>query len=236
MVNRLWQHHFVRGIVATSGDFGRQGERPSHPELIDYLADEFAGRDDWSLKLMHRAMLASATYRQASSLALSAAAAQIDPDNKLLWRMPLRRIEAEILRDATLAASGELNLAMGGPSAYPELPKELSERYGWKPSPRAEDRRRRSIYLFVKRNMRLPLFDAFDAPDTHDTCCRREQTTKRPLDVRPRAGHGRSRRARSGWGCPSPDRRGLAANVCPPAVARRHRGRQGIPRRHDGPG
>ncbi|MEX2187547.1 MAG: DUF1549 and DUF1553 domain-containing protein [Pirellulales bacterium] len=180
-VNRLWQHHFGVGIVASSGDFGRQGDRPTHGELLDWLADEFAGSAAWRSKPLHRLMVTSAAYRQSSSIgAVSDRAVEVDPNNRLLWRMNLRRVEAEIVRDSVLAASGELNLAMGGPSGLPELPKELSERYGWKPSKNIADRNRRAIYLFAKRNMRLPLLDAFDAPDTHEACCRREQTTTAP--------------------------------------------------------
>jgi hypothetical protein len=180
-VNRLWQHHFGLGIVATPGDFGRQGDRPTHAELLDWLAHEFTGPAAWHSKPLHRMMVTSAAYRQSSAVPeQSAKAAEVDPDNKLLSRMRMRRIEAEILRDATLAASGELNLAMGGPSGLPELPRELTDRYGWKASPKEADRNRRAVYLFAKRNMRLPLFDAFDAPDTHETCCRRDQTTTAP--------------------------------------------------------
>jgi hypothetical protein len=198
MVNRLWQHHFGRGIVATPGDFGRQGERPTHPELLDNLAIELSTTQTWHLKALHRQMICSAAYRQSSTLEsappiagessrqseppadTSSSDSDDDAQIHLLARMHMQRIEAEILRDAMLAVSGELNLAMSGPSAYPELPKELTERYGWKPSPNVADRNRRSIYLFVKRNMRLPLFDAFDAPDAHEACCRRDETTTAP--------------------------------------------------------
>jgi hypothetical protein len=184
-VNRLWQHHFGVGIVASSGDFGRQGDAPTHPELLDWLADEFVHAAAWQAKPLHRLMLNSATYRQTSAVGdgtreVSTRAAEVDPDNKLLSRMRMRRVEAEIIRDSVLAVSGELNLAMGGPSGLPELPRELTERYGWTKSPKVEDRNRRAVYLFAKRNMRLPLFDAFDAPDTHETCCRRDETTTAP--------------------------------------------------------
>lgn len=193
-VNRLWQHHFGVGIVASSGDFGRQGERPTHPELLDWLAEEFVHAAAWQAKPLHRLMVTSATYRQSSAIPADATlaavgdsrgdapsrVAEVDPDNKLLWRMRMWRVEAEIVRDSVLAVSGELNLAMGGPSGMPELPRELSERYGWNNSPKVEDRNRRGVYLFAKRNMRLPLFDAFDAPDTHESCCRRDETTTAP--------------------------------------------------------
>ena len=164
-VNRLWQHHFGKGIVATSGDFGLQGERPSHPELLDYLADELV-RHDWSLKDIHRLILTSAVF-------------QLAPSPQSLAPNP-RRIESEILRDSILAASGELNLRAGGPSVFPDLPAELSARYGWKPTPNRAERNRRSVYVVSKRNLRLPLFDAFDSPDTHGACCRRDVTTTAP--------------------------------------------------------
>jgi hypothetical protein len=178
-VNRLWQHHFGRGLVATSGDFGRQGERPTHPELLDYLATELVAAG-WQLKPLHRMIVTSATYRQASMASPSAKALEVDPDNKLLWRMRTRRLEAEAIRDSILAVSGELALLAGGPSAYPELPSELRERYGWQPSPDVAQRNRRSVYLFVKRNLCLPILETFDAPDTHDACCVRSVTTTAP--------------------------------------------------------
>jgi hypothetical protein len=174
-VNRLWQHHFGRGLVATSGDFGLQGERPTHPELLDYLAHELVRRA-WSLKDLHRLMITSATYRQASSLdPRSRSGEHVEP-----LAPTLRRIEAEILRDSMLAASGELNLRAGGPSVFPDLPAELSARYGWKATPDRAEQNRRSIYVITKRNLRLPLFDAFDSPDTHQACCRRDVTTTAP--------------------------------------------------------
>ena len=178
MVNRLWQHHFGRGLVGTPSDFGAQGERPTHPELLDWLAREFVERD-WSLKAMHRLMVTSATYRQASRH--DDAAVKVDPDNRLLWRMNRRRLEGEALRDAMLSASGLLNLAMGGPSVLPELPKELGvPRGGWPVTPDAKARNRRSVYVFVKRNLRYPLFSAFDAPDANETCARRHVSTNAP--------------------------------------------------------
>jgi hypothetical protein len=166
-VNRLWQHHFGKGIVATSGDFGLQGEKPTHPELLDYLADELVRRA-WSLKDLHRLMVTSAVYRQTPASSLQPLASSP------------RRIESEILRDSMLAASGELNLRAGGPSVFPDLPAELSARYGWKPTPDLAERNRRSVYVVSKRNLRLPLFDAFDSPDTHGACCRRDVTTTAP--------------------------------------------------------
>jgi hypothetical protein len=104
----------------------------------------------------------------------------IDPDNTLLWRMNRIRLDAEVIRDAMLAVSGQLNLQSGGPSIHPELPPGLSERYGWKPSKDAEQRNRRSVYVFVRRNLRYPLFELFDMPDTNETCGRRNRTTTAP--------------------------------------------------------
>jgi hypothetical protein len=177
LVNRLWQHHFGRGIVGTPSDFGEQGDRPTHPELLDWLAIEFVGRG-WSLKAMHRLMVTSAAYRQASRW--NAAAAKVDPNNHLLWRMNRRRLEGEALRDAMLSASGLLSLKTGGPGVCPELPAELAGTRGWKASPDVSERNRRSVYVFAKRNLRYPLFGAFDAPDGNETCARRHVSTNAP--------------------------------------------------------
>jgi hypothetical protein len=177
MVNRLWQHHFGRGIVATPGDFGAQGDPPTHPELLDWLADEFRAKD-WSIKALHRLMVTSATYRQTSRP--TPEALRTDPDNKLFCRMNRRRLEGEAIRDAMLAVCGELNPAAGGPSIFPELPLELGNLGGrWKVSP-APERDRRSIYVYAKRNLRYPLFAAHDAPDGNETCSRRDVTTTAP--------------------------------------------------------
>jgi len=175
MVNRLWQQHFGRGLVATSSDFGAQGEPPTHPELLDWLATEFVARG-WSLKEMHRLIVTSAAYRQMSIAKPQAA----DPDNRLLWRQNRRRLEGEALRDAMLSVSGLLNPKAGGRSVYPELPPELSGTNGWRVSADPTERHRRSVYVFVKRNQRYPLFGAFDAPDANETCARRYATTTAP--------------------------------------------------------
>jgi len=175
MVNRLWQGHFGRGLVGTPGDFGAQGEPPTHPELLDWLATEFVARG-WSLKAMHRLMVTSAAYRQASIAGPQAA----DPDNRLLGRQNRRRLEGEALRDAMLSVSGLLNSKAGGPSVYPELPAELSGTPNWRASADAAARNRRSIYVFAKRNQRYPLFSTFDAPDANETCSRRYATTTAP--------------------------------------------------------
>jgi hypothetical protein len=182
IVNRLWQGHFGVGIVASSNDFGAQGEAPTHPELLDWLATELV-ESGWSLKHLHRLMVLSATYRQDSRVDPSdprhARALAADPEDKLLWHARRRRLEGEALRDAMLRLSGEMNDRMFGVSAKPKLPERISN-YAWKPDPRPEDQDRRSIYVLAKRNMRYPLFDAFDLPDMHNSCSRRAQTTTAP--------------------------------------------------------
>jgi hypothetical protein len=182
LVNRLWQHHFGVGIVASSNDFGAQGEAPTHPELLDWLAAEFMDKG-WDLKHLHRLMVTSAAYCQDSTVdpkdPRHAKALAADREDHLLWHARRQRLEGETLRDALLVLSGDLNPRMYGPSARPELPPRLSK-YAWKPDPRPEDRNRRSVYVLVKRNLRYPLFDAFDWPDLHNSCSRRVNTTTAP--------------------------------------------------------
>jgi hypothetical protein len=177
LVNRVWQTHFGRGLVASPNDLGAQGEKPTHPELLDWLATKFVA-EGWSIKKLHRLIVLSSAYRQ-SSIANEAALRE-DPDNKLLSRMPRRRLEGEALRDALLAISGTLNLAEGGPSVYPELPEEMKTGAKWKVSASEADRNRRSVYIAVKRNLRYPFLSAFDAPDAVETCGRRFVTTTAP--------------------------------------------------------
>jgi hypothetical protein len=177
IVNRLWQHHFGRGIVGSPSDFGVQGDPPTHPELLDWLANDFR-ENRWSLKAMHRLMVTSATYRQASRS--SPAAVKADPDNKLFGRMNRRRLEGEAVRDAMLAVSGRLNLKAGGPSINPELPAEVGNLGNRWPISTEAERDRRSVYVFVKRNLRYPMFAALDAPDSNETCARRNVTTTAP--------------------------------------------------------
>jgi hypothetical protein len=178
MVNRLWQHHFGRGIVGTPSDFGEIGDRPTHPDLLDWLATEFVGQG-WSVKKMHRLMVTSATYRQ-SSLA-DATALKQDPDNRLFSRMQRRRLEGEAIRDAMLSVSGLLNPKAGGPGVFPELPAELNvPRGGWLVSADPAERNRRSVYVFAKRNLRYPIFGTFDAPEGNESCARRNVSTSAP--------------------------------------------------------
>ena len=182
MVNRIWHYHFGRGIVATPNDFGRMGERPTHPELLDYLANEFV-RSGFSVKHVHRLILLSNTWQQAS-ITKDAAAAEKDPENKLLWRFNRRRLEAEEIRDAMLAVAGNLNPKAGGPSVIVPIDKDLVSAL-YKPSQWAVARdpaehNRRSVYLIAKRNLRLPFMEVFDAPDTQGSCPRRESSTHAP--------------------------------------------------------
>ena len=176
MVNRIWQDHFGTGMVGTSSDFGVMGDRPSNPELLDYLATAFVD-SGWSIKKMHRLIMLSDTYQQSS--AYQPQAAKIDPQNKLLWRFERRRLEGEVIRDSMLLASGQLNLKMGGPGVFPPLPDGTSRgsKYlAWKPETDLAQANRRSVYVFVKRNLRYPMFEAFDFPDTHESCSRRYAT------------------------------------------------------------
>jgi hypothetical protein len=178
MVNRIWQHHFGKGIVATPSDFGVMGTRPSNPELLDWLASEFE-RSGWSIKHMHRLMVTSSTYRQSS--AFREDAAEIDNSDKYLWRFLRQRLDAEVIRDATLYVSGLLNLKMGGPGVYAELPTGMpTPRGGWDTDKNAAERDRRSIYIFVRRNSRYPMLEVFDVASTQETCPRRDVTTIAP--------------------------------------------------------
>lgn len=181
MMNRLWLGHFGRGLVETPNDFGRQGAPPSHPKLLDWLAVEFQ-TSGWSLKHMHRLIVNSEAYRRSS--AASPEAAQVDPENVLLWRMNRRRLEAEAVRDAALAVTGALNLEVGGPPVVTPLSEE--ERDGmrdysqWPTTSDETQHTRRSVYLFVKRSFRLPMFQTFDQPDATLSCARREISTVAP--------------------------------------------------------
>ncbi len=181
-VNRQWQAFFARGIVRTTDDFGLQGEAPTHPELLDWLAIEFT-RQGWSLKKLHRLIVLSATYRQSSRVPADVAAR--DPDNHLLSRGPQVRLEAEIIRDAALQASGLLSPKMGGPGVYPPQPSGVTEiAYGgggWNAS-EGEDRHRRSIYTFTKRTAPFAMFNTFDAP-TGESCIARRDVSNTPLQA-----------------------------------------------------
>jgi hypothetical protein len=182
IVNRLWQHHFGRGIVATSNDFGVRGEPPSHPELLDWLASELVA-GGWRLKPIQRLIVTSATFRQSSKS--DRKLADDDPENMLFGRVDRRRLDAEGIRDAMLGVSGELNPKMGGPGVLAPLEKEVKDLIFteaevvdlWPVDRNAAEHARRALYLFRKRNVRYPLFDAFDAPDTQSACPRRATST-----------------------------------------------------------
>ncbi len=186
-VNRIWQSYFGKGIVDTPNDFGFMGGRPSHPDLLDFLAEELV-RSGWSLKHVRRLILTSSTYRQASrNPAVGEAGMARDADNRLLWHGPRRRLSAEEVRDAMLAVSGQLNLAYGGRSVM--LPVEsalvelLYDPTQWRvPEDRAQHRRR-SVYLIAKRNLRLPFMEVFDQPALLTSCAGRQASTHPPQSL-----------------------------------------------------
>jgi hypothetical protein len=171
MVNRLWLHHFGEGLVSTPDNFGRIGSPPSHRELLDWLATEFVARG-WSVKAMQRLMVTSSAYRQASVSPAAADAKQIDPDDRLLWRQRLRRLEAEPLRDGILAVSGSLNAEMFG---APVLMQRQGD--GEVTTPTDASGARRSVYLQVRRSQPLTLLQVFDQPVMETNCTRRAVST-----------------------------------------------------------
>ena len=177
-MNRLWQHHFGRGIVASPSDFGVRGERPTHPELLDWLAREFVD-SGWSIKRMHRLMLLSATYRQSTTP--TAAALLKDPDNTLFTRTNRLRLEGEAIRDTLLVVSGRLNRKAGGPGVVLPLPAQIvAGAKNWTATPEPTEHERRSIYLHSRRNLRLPFLEPFDPPDNNQSCPKRERSTTAP--------------------------------------------------------
>lgn len=178
-VNRLWQELFGRGLVRTSEDFGAQGEQPTHPELLDWLASEFQD-SGWRIKRMVRLLVTSATYRQTSDARADLAAA--DPQNTLLGRQSRLRLPAELIRDAALRVSGLLNERVGGESIRPPQPDgvaDLQYSMKWEETTGA-DRYRRGLYIFLQRTAAYPLLMAFDVPDRTVSCSRRE-TSNTPL-------------------------------------------------------
>ncbi|HZU39039.1 MAG TPA: DUF1549 and DUF1553 domain-containing protein [Gemmataceae bacterium] len=187
IVNRLWQHHFGRGLVATPNDFGRRGTRPSHPKLLDWLACELVSHN-WSLKHLHRLMVLSNAYRQASRVAADHPGRRVDPDNRLLWHMNRRRLDGEALRDSVLAVAGTLNPEVGGPPVRVPLEPAVTELIFtegepdgvWLVTPDVRQHTRRSLYLLTKRNLHVPLLEAFDRPDTLTSCPVRPVSTFAP--------------------------------------------------------
>jgi len=174
LVNRVWQFHFGQGLVATPSDFGVNGARPSHPELLDWLTSEFIA-GGWSLKTLHRRIVTSATYRQASESRPEAAA--VDADNQLLWRYPPRRLEAEAIRDAMLAASGQINLQLGGPSFRPFTTSDYGATFYHLFDRGDPEFNRRTVYRMNINSGKEPLLEALDCPDPSVKTPRRGVTT-----------------------------------------------------------
>src|SRR6266851_4830016 len=178
IVNRIWHHHFGRGIVATLDNFGKMGEQPTHPELLDWLAVEFMNRG-WSIKQMHRLIMMSEAYQMASAFE-DAADREKDPENQYLWRFNAQRLDAEVVRDSILAASGGINLTIGGPPVFPPLPKGLltEASHGiWKDQKDGPDVWRRSVYVYRKRGLAFPMFQVFDLPEQNVTSAARYVST-----------------------------------------------------------
>lgn len=179
IANRLWQHHFGRGIVPTPNEFGVLGEPPTHPELLDWLAAELVD-GGWRLKRMHKLLMTSNAYRMSGGA--SQEALEADPVNRLFSRFNPRRLTAEEFRDSILAVNGTLNLEMGGPGVYPEMPEEVlatasrpNEAWGRSSE---EDAARRSVYIHVKRSLLMPMLESFDLADTDSSCPVRFTTTQ----------------------------------------------------------
>ena len=177
IVNRIWQHHFGVGLVATSDNFGVTGAKPSHPELLDWLSTEFVN-SGWSVKSIHRLIVNSATYRQAS--ASREADFKADPDDRLLWRFPIQRLDAEAIRDAMLCLSGEIDLTVGGPYVATDKTEEGQYVVNEKSNPGYQ---RRSLYLQQKRTKPLTLLNVFDGASTNPNCTRRNPSTVTPQSL-----------------------------------------------------
>ena len=178
IVNRVWHHHFGRGIVPTLDNFGKMGDPPTHPELLDWLTVEFMNRG-WSIKQLHKLMMTSEAYQMASAYT-DAEDLEKDPQNQYLWRYRPQRLDAEIVRDGILRASGAINLAVGGTPVRPPLPETLikSTIYNvWKNQDDGPDVWRRSLYVYRKRGMMFPMFEVFDMPDSNFSAGRRSVST-----------------------------------------------------------
>ena len=178
MVNRIWQHHFGRGIIRSTNDFGQLGTPPTHPELLDWLASEFIA-SGWQLKAMHKLIMTSNAYQMSAQS--DPIGVQQDANNDLFWRFDMRRLTAEEIRDTILWITGKLNLKMGGPSVFPELPEEVlatssRPRNVWGKSP-PDEANRRSVYVKVKRSLLVPILNQFDQANTDSTCPVRFSTT-----------------------------------------------------------
>jgi len=197
LVNRVWQHHFGMGLVETANDFGVHGAKPSHGDLLDYLAAALIDHD-WRLKPIHRMIALSSVYQQSSGMAQHTdqganSPAAKDPDNRMLSHFSRRRLEAEEIRDAMLQTAGRLNRTVGGPSVITPVDEELVQLLykpsQWKVSADEADHDRRAIYLIAKRNLRLPFMEAFDSPDLQTSCPQREASTHAPQALELLNGH-----------------------------------------------
>ncbi len=181
MVNRVWQHHFGEGISRTPSDLGRNGDRPSHPDLLDWLAGQFV-ENQWSLKKLHKLMLMSNAYRQSTEHPEWKRQGEADPSNRLLWRMNWLRLESEVIRDSILSLSGRLEKSHGGPGVFLNVPADVAEGFEffkWFPSDEREQRRR-TIYTFQRRSVVMPMMEVFDAANMAESCARRNVTTVPP--------------------------------------------------------
>jgi hypothetical protein len=178
--NRVWQRHFGQGLVRTANDFGSRGDLPSHPELLDALAAELI-HNAWHVKSLDRLIVLSSCYRQSAANSNNSAAQVKDPENRWLWSFNRRRLSAEEIRDAMLAAAEQLNLERGGASVMLPVDQQLVdllyEPAQWSVTPNVYEHQRRSIYLIAKRNLRLPFMEVFDQPTTQTSCPRRDATT-----------------------------------------------------------
>ncbi len=181
-VNRVWHHHFGRGIVASLDNFGMVGDRPTHPELLDWLAVEFMN-NGWSTKELHRLIMTSAAYRMASSFE-SEQNTRADRENHLLWRYRQQRLEAEAIRDVIMAASGSIDLTLGGKPIFPYIPQEILDTavlFGrWDNQADGPDVWRRSLYVYRRRTLSFPFFETFDLPDQNITAAYRNTSTVAP--------------------------------------------------------
>jgi len=173
-VNRVWNEYFGKGIVATVSDFGKAGDKPTHPELLDRLASDFV-KEGWSVKTLHRQILLSSVYRQSSDYREDVAA--IDPENKLLAVFPRKRLDAEQIRDSLLVASGKLDERIGGSSVFPPVPNNLNAGGAWEVSKDPRDHNRRSLYIFARRSVPYPLLEPFDSANTQQVHSKRDVTT-----------------------------------------------------------
>jgi hypothetical protein len=188
IVNRVWQQHFGRGLVATPNNFGKMGAKPTHPELLDWLATWFMD-NGWSLKKLHKLIMTSAVYQRSGTPADLNRLAQVDANNELLTYFPSRRLAAEEIRDTALAVTGELNVEMGGPGVFPEINWEvaLQPRHimgsvapPYQPSATPAERNRRTIYAFRYRTLSDPMLEVFNRPGSEISCERRDTTTVTP--------------------------------------------------------